>query len=53
MIDRAAKAMRRNAAAHVYGESDGRVVPKKPPNNDGPPTSAEVVEGRERAEGNP
>ena len=37
---------------HGVGKSDGRIVPKKPPNKDGLPTSAEAVEGRRPTEGN-
>ena len=36
---------------HADGKSDGRVVPKKPPNN-GMPDAAEAVEGRRPTEGN-
>ena len=36
---------------HERGQSDGRVVPQKPPNKPGRP-GAEVVEGRRPAEGN-
>jgi RNA-directed DNA polymerase len=37
---------------HARGKSDGRVVPGKPPNNDGDDPSAEAVEGRRSTEGN-
>ena len=37
---------------HARGKSDGRVVPEKPPNNDGDDPSAEAVEGRRSTEGN-
>jgi len=37
--------MRRTSDTHVGGESDGRVLPTKCPNNDGAP-SAEGIEGR-------
>jgi RNA-directed DNA polymerase len=37
---------------HARGKSDGRVVPGKPPNNDGVDSSAEAVEGRRPTEGN-
>jgi hypothetical protein len=46
------KANRRTSGMHGAGKSDGRIVPQKPPNKDGPPTSAEVVEGRRPAKGN-
>ena len=46
------KATSRTSGMHGAGKSDGRVVPGKPPNKDGPPTSAEVVEGRRPTEGN-
>jgi RNA-directed DNA polymerase len=36
---------------HEHGESDGRIVPTKPPNNAGRPV-AEAVEGRRPAKGN-
>src|SRR5450755_72498 len=36
---------------HERGQSDGRVVPKKPPNEPGRP-GAEAVEGRRPAKGN-
>lgn len=39
------KDMSSKSSAHVDGESDGRVVPVKGPNNDGQP-SAESLEGR-------
>jgi group II intron reverse transcriptase/maturase len=37
---------------HAHGKSDDRVVPEKPPNNDGDDPPAEVVEGRRSTEGN-
>src|SRR3954447_3602681 len=37
---------------HARGKSDDRVVPGKPPNNDGDDPSAEAVEGRRSTEGN-
>ena len=37
---------------HARGKSDDRVVPEKPPNNDGDDPSAEAVEGRRSTEGN-
>lgn len=43
---REAKAMSRTADMNGPGESDGRVVPTKGPNNDAWPASAEDVEGR-------
>jgi len=46
------KATSRTSGMHGAGKSDGRVVPGKPPNKDGPPTSKEVVEGRRPTEGN-
>jgi hypothetical protein len=36
---------------HARGKSDDRVVPGKPPNNDGDDPSAEAVEGRRSTEG--
>jgi RNA-directed DNA polymerase len=50
--DRSGKGATPKPDMHADGKSDGRVVPKKPPNNDGPPTSAEVVEGRRPTQGN-
>jgi RNA-directed DNA polymerase len=49
--DRSGKGATPKPDMHADGKSDGRVVPKKPPNNDGPPTSAEV-EGRRPTKGN-
>src|SRR6516165_6270149 len=46
------KATSRTSGMHGAGKSDGRIVPQKPPNKDGPPTSAEVVEGRRPAKVN-
>ena len=46
------KATSRTPGMHGDGKSDGRIVPTKPPNKDGPPTSAEAVEGRRPTEGN-
>jgi RNA-directed DNA polymerase len=37
---------------HARGKSDDRVIPGKPPNNDGDDPSAEAVEGRRSTEGN-
>jgi RNA-directed DNA polymerase len=48
--DRPEKVPDRTSGAHASGKSDGRVVPKKPPNND--TKSAEVVEGRRPTKGN-
>ena|SRR5579863_6534925 len=44
--DRSEKARCHNADAHVLGESDSSIVPKKPANNDSATLSAELVEGR-------
>jgi RNA-directed DNA polymerase len=44
--DRSEKARCRKSDAHVSGESDSSIVPKKRANNDGVPPSAESVEGR-------
>jgi RNA-directed DNA polymerase len=46
------KATIRTSGMHGAGKSDGRKVPQKPSNNDGPPTPAEGVEGRRPTEGN-
>jgi RNA-directed DNA polymerase len=46
------KATSRTSGMHGEGKSDGCIVPTKPPNKDGPPTSAEGVEGRRPTEGN-
>src|SRR5262249_33693511 len=46
------KAASRTSGMHGAGKSDGRIVPQKPPNKDGLPTSAEAVEGRRPTEGN-
>ena len=43
---REVKAMRRNPSTHVPGESDGRVVPSKGPNNGALVALAEGLEGR-------
>ena len=45
------KATSRTSGMHGVGKSDGCIVPQKPPNKDGPPTSAEVVEGRRSTQG--
>lgn len=50
--DRSGKGTTLKPDTHDAGKSDGRVVPKKLPNNDGRPTSAEGVEGRRPIEGN-
>jgi RNA-directed DNA polymerase len=42
----------RTSGMHAHGKSDGRVVPKKPPNRGGPRPPTEVVEGRRPTEGN-
>ena len=42
----------RTSGAHAHGKSDGRVVPKKPPNRAGSDPTTEVVEGRRPTEGN-
>src|SRR5262245_48878778 len=49
---RSEKATSRTSDMHDAGKSDGRIVPGKPPNKDGLPTSAEGVEGRRSTEGN-
>jgi RNA-directed DNA polymerase len=46
------KATSRTSGMHGVGKSDGCIIPQKPPNKDGPPTSAEGVEGRQPAKGN-
>src|SRR5215469_10072906 len=46
------KATSRTSGVHGVGKSDGCIIPQKPPNKDGPPTSAEGVEGRRPTEGN-
>src|SRR5262245_34302699 len=46
------KATSRTSGMHGLGKSDGRIVPEKPPNKDGLPTSKEGVEGRRPTEGN-
>ena len=46
------KVTNRNPGRHARGKSDGRVIPGKPPNNDGDDPSAEAVEGRRPTEGN-
>ena len=45
MAGRLEKGMSLKSSVHVDGESDGRIVPAKGSNNDGPP-SAESLEGR-------
>ena len=42
----------RTSGVHAHGKSDGRVVPKKPPNRAGSDPTAEAVEGRRPTEGN-
>jgi hypothetical protein len=46
------KATSRTSGMHGDGKSDGCIIPQKPPNKDGLPTSAEGVEGRQPTEGN-
>ena len=46
------KATRRTSGMHGVGKSDGCIIPQKPPNKDGLPTSAEGVEGRQPTKGN-
>src|SRR6516165_10432669 len=46
------KVTNRNPGAHALGKSDGRVLPGKPPNNDGDDPPAEAVEGKRPTEGN-
>ena len=50
--DRSGKGTTLKPDTHDAGKSDDRVVPRKRPNKDGQPTSAEVVEGRRSTEGN-
>ena len=49
---RLGKVTSRNPSTHAPRKSDGRVVPGKPPNNDGDDPPAEAVEGRRPTEGN-
>jgi RNA-directed DNA polymerase len=51
-MGRPEKATSRTSGMHGDGKSDGCIVPQKPPNQDGLPTSAEGVEGRQPTEGN-
>jgi hypothetical protein len=51
-VDRSEKARCRKSDAHVSGESDSSIVPKKRANKGGLPTPAESVEGRELTEEN-
>ena len=46
------KVTNRNPGMHARGKSDGRVIPGKPPNNDGDDPPAEAVEGRRSTKGN-
>src|SRR6516164_10678210 len=46
------KATSRTSGMHGEGKSDGCIIPQKPPNKDGLPTSAEGVEGRQPTKGN-
>ena len=50
--DRPEKVTNRNPGMYARGKSDGRVIPGKPPNNDGDDPPAEAVEGRRPTEGN-
>ena len=52
LVGRSEKAASRTSDMHADGKSDGPIVPKKPPNNDGSETLAEVVEGRGPTKGN-
>jgi RNA-directed DNA polymerase len=49
---RSEKVYDRTSGMHARGKSDGRVVPKKPPNRGGPGPATEAVEGRRPTEGN-
>jgi RNA-directed DNA polymerase len=51
-VGRPEKVDDRTSGAHVHGKSDGRVIPKKPPNRAGSDPTTEVVEGRRPTEGN-
>jgi RNA-directed DNA polymerase len=51
-VGRPEKVYDRTSGAHAPGKSDGRVVPKKPPNRAGADPTTEVVEGRRSTEGN-
>ena len=51
-VGRLEKVYDRTSGAYAPGKSDGRVVPRKPPNKGAPAAPAEVVEGRRSTEGN-
>ena len=51
-MSRSEKANSRTPDMHADGKSDGPIVPEKLPNNDGPVSSAEAVEGRGSTKGN-
>ncbi len=51
-MDRSGKGTPHNPDMHGAGKSDGGVVPKKSPNNNGPQTFAEAMEGRPSTQGN-
>jgi RNA-directed DNA polymerase len=51
-VGRPEKVYDRTSGAHAHGKSDGRVVPKKPPNRAGSDPTTEAVEGRRPTEGN-
>jgi RNA-directed DNA polymerase len=51
-VGRPEKVYDRTSDVHAHGKSDGRVVPKKPPNRVGADPTTEVVEGRRSTGGN-
>ena len=51
-VGRPEKVHDRTSGMHAHGKSDGRVVPKKPPNRAGTNPTTEAVEGRRPTEGN-
>ena len=51
-MGRPEKANGRTSGVHVWGKSDDRVVPEKPPNKGEHLSPAEVVEGRRSTKGN-
>ena len=51
-VGRSEKVSSRTSDMYADGKSDGPIVPEKPPNDDGPVSSAEVVEERGPTEGN-
>ena len=51
-VGRSGKVNSRTPDKYADGKSDGPIVPKKPPNNDGPMSSAEVVQERGPTKGN-